>query len=222
MEILKINEIFYSIQGESSLVGQPTLFVRTTGCNLRCTYCDTTYSYYEGSEWTLEALIEKVQGFPTKYICITGGEPLLQTAVLTLMSRLCDQGYKVSLETSGSRSCHPVDPRVKIILDIKTPDSGAQNSFHWSNLDLVRTSRDENSFSQIEVKFVITSENDFLWAEDFCRTHHLFDHALVLYSPSHKKIEPRWLAEKMLHSGSMARLQVQLHKYIWPSESRGV
>ncbi len=212
--MIKINEVFYSIQGESSYFGLPTIFVRTTGCNLRCTYCDTTYSYYEGEEWTLDALITKIESFPTKYVCITGGEPLLQTKVLDLMGQLCDEGYTVSLETSGSKSCLQVDPRVKLILDVKTPDSGAKNSFNTKNFACLCAST--------EVKFVICSEADFDWAEEFCKTHSVFEKCHVLYSPSYGKVDPKWLAEKILAIGSKARLQLQLHKYIWSPEKRGV
>lgn len=212
--MLKINEIFYSIQGETSYVGIPTVFVRTTACNLRCTYCDTTYSYYEGEQQTLEQIISVIESHKTKYVCVTGGEPLLQKPVHTLMKTLCDQGYKVSLETSGSKSIAPVDPRVKVILDVKTPDSGAADSFLIENISLATSST--------EFKFVICSERDFQWSEDFCRQHDLFEKFVVLYSPSYGQIAERWLAEKILHENSSARLQLQLHKYIWSAEKRGV
>lgn len=212
--MLKINEIFHSIQGETTYAGQPTVFVRTTGCNLRCTYCDTKYSYVEGDFLSTEAIQEKVKSFGAKYICLTGGEPLLQKESLPLMKTWCDQGYKVSLETSGSKSCEQVDSRVKIILDVKTPDSGAADSFLFENLQFIN--------SQTEFKFVICSETDFEWAEKFCRQHDLFENFIVLYSPSYGQIADRWLAEKILESRSGARLQLQLHKYIWNPELRGV
>jgi 7-carboxy-7-deazaguanine synthase len=212
--MIKINEIFFSIQGETSYVGQPTVFVRTTGCNLRCTYCDTKYSYQEGEHWTIDALVEKVQTFPTKYVCVTGGEPLLQANVHSLLGRLADLGFLVSLETSGSKSCELVDPRVKVILDVKTPDSGARDSFELKNLQYLQSST--------EVKFVICSEADFVWAEEFSHIHSLFDTCQVLYSPSFGEIDPKWLAEKILASRSRARLQMQLHKYIWSPDKRGV
>lgn len=212
--MLKVNEIFHSIQGETTYTGLPTVFVRTTGCNLRCTYCDTKYSYYEGAFQRLEQVLETIASFKSKYVCITGGEPLLQKASLELMRSLCDQRYHVSLETSGSRSCKDVDPRVKIILDVKTPKSGAANSFLLDNLQLVGAST--------EFKFVIASEEDFVWSENFCRQYQLFEKFTVLYSPSFTEIEPRWLAERILHENSSARLQLQLHKYIWNPETRGV
>lgn len=212
--MIKINEIFYSIQGETSLVGYPTVFVRTTGCNLRCTYCDTKYSYYEGEYKSQEEIIAAIKQHLAKHVCLTGGEPLLQKECLPLMEQLCDLGYVVSLETSGSKSCKDVDPRVKIIIDIKTPDSGAENSFLFDNLEYIN--------SLTEIKFVICSEKDFDWAESFCRQHDLFKNFLILYSPSYGSVSERWLAEKILGSKSLARMQLQLHKYIWNAEMRGV
>lgn len=212
--MLKINEVFHSIQGESTWVGWPTVFVRTTGCNLRCTYCDTTYSYYEGSERALEDLVREIESYDCKHICITGGEPLLQKEVFSLMSILCDKNYKVSLETSGSKSCQQVDPRVKIILDVKTPDSGAKDSFLLENLNFLSP--------QTEFKFVICSESDFDWSENFCRQYELFKKYIVLYSPSFSQIDSQWLAQIILQKKSSARLQLQLHKYIWSPGARGV
>lgn len=212
--MIKINEIFYSIQGETSYAGNPTVFVRTTGCNLRCTYCDTKYSYHEGDFQDQSEILKKIKSFDASYVCITGGEPLLQKEILPLMKDLCDQGYIVSLETSGSKSCAHVDPRVKIILDVKTPDSGAANSFLEENLNLVN--------DRTEIKFVICSEQDFEWSENFCRQHDLFKKFTILYSPSFGKLSERWLAEKILEKKSKARLQLQLHKYIWSPELRGV
>lgn len=212
--MLKLNEIFYSIQGESSFVGNPTVFVRTTGCNLRCTYCDTKYSYHEGEFESEEAILEKIRSHGANYVCITGGEPLLQKEVHPLMKQLCDEKYSVSLETSGSKSIKDVDARVKIILDVKTPDSGAADSFDFSNLEYLQPST--------EFKFVICSENDFDWSENFCRQYDLFKKFTVLYSPSYSQVAERWLAEKILQRKSTARLQLQLHKYIWLPSTRGV
>lgn len=212
--MLKINEIFYSIQGESTHVGLPTVFVRTTGCNLRCTYCDTTYSYYEGEDQGLEQILAQITSYGTKYVCITGGEPLLQKEIFSLMKTLCDRDFEVSLETSGSKKLNEVDSRVKIILDVKTPDSGAANSFLVENL--------AHANSKTEFKFVLCSQKDFDWSENFCRQHDLFKKFVVLYSPSFGKIEPQWLAQNILTKNSHARLQLQLHKYIWLPETRGV
>lgn len=212
--MLKINEVFYSIQGETTYTGLPTVFVRLTACNLRCTYCDTKYSYYEGELQSTEKLLEEITSYGTKYVCITGGEPLLQKEVFSFMTLLCDKGFKVSLETSGSKSIEKVDKRVKTILDVKTPDSGAADSFVMENLS--------HSIDSTEYKFVICSEKDFEWAEEFCRQHNLFEKFVVLYSPSYGQVSELWLAEKILHKKSSARLQLQLHKYIWSSETRGV
>lgn len=211
---IKINEIFFSIQGESSWAGFPTVFVRTSGCHLRCTYCDTTYAYHQGELLSVEAIIEKIGTYPANYVCITGGEPLLQQGVYELMRRLCDLNYSVSLETSGDKSCANVDPRVKKIIDVKTPDSGEFGRFDIKNLEFAN--RDS------EFKFVIASDKDFSWAENFALGNKLFEKSNVLYSPSFKIAEEKWLAEKILGSKSKARLQLQLHKYIWPPDTRGV
>jgi 7-carboxy-7-deazaguanine synthase len=212
--LLKINEIFYSIQGESSYVGYPTVFLRTSGCHLRCTYCDTTYAYHEGSQITEDDLVEQIKQLPTKYVCVTGGEPLLQKEILPLMTRLCDEGFHLSLETSGDIDCKDVDSRVKKIIDVKTPDSGEPNKFHRANLEFADACT--------EFKFVICSESDFDWAENFASENKLFEKSNVLYSPSFGVIDENWLAKKILSAGSPARLQLQLHKYIWSPTKRGV
>ncbi|MEQ1878410.1 MAG: radical SAM protein [Bdellovibrionia bacterium] len=212
--MIKLNEIFLSIQGESSYAGWPTVFIRTSGCNLRCTYCDTTYAYYEGEKSSVEKIIATVQSHPAKHVCVTGGEPMAQPETVMLLKELCDLGYKVSLETSGSISCAEVDRRVKKIIDVKTPDSGAAESFLSQNLDFA-TDHDE-------FKFVICSENDFAWSEQFVARHRLAEKFMVLYSPSFGKIEEKWLAKKILSESSKARLQLQLHKYIWSPDTRGV
>lgn len=212
--MLKINEIFFSIQGESSTMGYPTVFVRTSGCHLRCTYCDTTYAYFEGKKFSVAEIVAEVAKHGARHVCVTGGEPLLQPEVLVLMRELCDNGFSVSLETSGDLSCREVDRRVRKIIDIKTPDSGEFGKFAPENLSLA----DDN----LEFKFVICSEKDFSWAENFSRENRLFEKFNVLYSPSFGQIEPRWLAEKILAEKSPARLQLQLHKYIWSPHQRGV
>ena len=212
--MIKLNEIFFSIQGESSYVGWPTVFVRTSGCNLRCTYCDTTYAYYDGEKQNLDRILEEIQKYSCRHVCITGGEPLLQPDIYPLMKKLCDLNYNVSLETSGSILCDKVDPRVKKILDVKTPDSGAADSFDVGNFACADV--------KDEFKFVLCSEKDFEWSEEFIKNHHLADKHLVYYSPSFQTIDPSWLAEKILSRTSPARLQLQLHKYIWSPERRGV
>jgi 7-carboxy-7-deazaguanine synthase len=212
--MLKINEIFYSIQGESSYAGFPTVFVRTSGCHLRCTYCDTTYAYYQGDKKSSDDVLAEIESHHAAYVCITGGEPLLQKDIFPLMKTLCDRDYKVSLETSGAVICDDVDARVKKIIDVKTPDSGEPDSFIMSNLKFA----DAHS----EFKFVICSEVDFAWAEEFCKANSLFEKTNVLYSPSFEKITENWLAKKILSERSKARLQLQLHKYIWSPHVRGV
>lgn len=211
---MKINEIFVSIQGESTWAGIPTVFVRTSGCHLRCTYCDTTYAYHEGSRMTVDEIVKKVEDTGLKVVCLTGGEPLLQKDAYDLMRRLCDLGYRVSLETSGDVDCGQVDPRVHKIIDVKTPDSGEPNAFHLENL--------KYAGSNTEYKFVICSEADFTWAENFVSEHRLHEKSWILYSPSFSQVKEDWLAKKILSAKSFARLQLQLHKYIWPSELRGV
>lgn len=211
---LKINEIFHSIQGESSFVGYPTTFIRTSGCHLRCSYCDTTYAYHEGQMIDLDTIIETVKGNSASYVCVTGGEPLLQKNVYPLMTRLCDLGYKVSLETSGDLDCSAVDSRVLKVIDIKTPDSGAPDKFCMENIELAGP--------LTEYKFVICSEKDFEWAERFRQENKVLEKSIVLYSPSFNKIDEKWLAKKILSEKSSARLQLQLHKYIWSSHTRGV
>lgn len=214
MLIMKINEIFYSLQGESSYVGHPTVFIRTTGCPFRCHYCDSAYAFFEGDKLTADQILTQVQQYPTKYVCVTGGEPLAQKSTLKLLTILCDLGYKVSLETSGGLSCKDVDPRVKKIIDIKTPDSGAFGSFKEENL----------KFSDVntEFKFIICSEKDFDWAEDFVKANHLSEKFTVLYSASVPNVKEQWLANKILLSRSNARLQIQLHKFLWPNTEKGI
>lgn len=212
--MLKINEIYKSIQGESTQVGWPTVFVRTSGCPLRCSFCDTTFAFYEGSKMSIENILKKVASLQASYICITGGEPLIQKDIYHLMALLCDKNYHVSLETSGALSCQKVDPRVKKVVDVKTPDSGAKDTFLLENLKYL-SGRDE-------IKFVICSENDFIWASDFVKTHNLWKKYVVLFSPSHEDVSAKWLAEKILQENLQVRLQIQAHKYIWDANTRGV
>ena len=212
--MIKINEIFYSIQGESSYAGVPTVFVRTSGCHLRCTYCDTKYAYHDGEKLSQEQILAAVESHGAKYVCLTGGEPLLQKEVYPLMTELCNRGYRLSLETSGDIDCKDVDPRVKKIIDVKTPDSGEAKSFSRANLEFA----DVNT----EFKFVICSEKDFDWAENFIQENAIVDKSVALYSPSFGEISEKWLAEKILSKKSSARLHLQLHKYIWSPLVRGV
>ncbi len=214
MSELKINEIFFSIQGETSYVGEPTVFVRLTGCHLRCSYCDTEYAFYEGQKKTLDDIISEVQKHKTNYVCITGGEPLLQKPVLKLMEMLCDMNKIVSIETSGALPVSAVDPRVKRIIDVKTPSSQESKRFDLRNL--------ENILPSTEFKFVIGSDEDFQYAERFSEEHRLLEQARVLYSPAFRSVSGQWLAEKILASPRPARLQLQVHKLIWEPETRGV
>ena len=212
--MLKINEIYKSIQGESTYTGIPTIFIRTSGCPLRCSFCDTTYAFFEGSKMSIEGVLEKITTFNTSYICITGGEPLIQKDIFELMHILCDKKYNVSLETSGALSCQKVDPRVKKIVDVKTPDSGEKESFLLENLEYID--------NKDEMKFVICSQKDFDWAIKFVEQHHLLKKCVVLFSPSHKEVSAKWLAENILSENLEVRLQIQTHKYIWGAEARGV
>ena len=195
-------------------MGWPTVFVRLSGCHLRCQYCDTQYAYYEGQFMSVDKILDAVKSYPTRYVCVTGGEPLLQAAVYDLMSKLCDQGYQVSLETSGAKSIARVDSRVKIILDIKTPGSGEVDKNHWENLNLLPLGS--------EIKFVVCDENDITWAIDVCQKHKLNDRYCVWFSPSFDQLPPALLAEKILSSQLPIRMQLQWHKLIWPDVERGV
>ncbi|NDC25566.1 MAG: radical SAM protein [Proteobacteria bacterium] len=211
---LKINEIFFSIQGESLLAGKPTVFVRTATCNLRCTWCDTKYSYWEGSVMGLPAILEKVRSFGSKYVCLTGGEPLGQKGSIELMRELLKEGYTVSLETNGSFSIKDVPLDVVKVIDIKCPDSGESNQMAWENLDLVRV--------HDQFKFVVASKKDFDWAQQVCRDHQLEQKCHLLYSPVYGKVKPHELAQWILDAKAPVTLQVQLHKEIWGPNERGV
>lgn len=207
---LRITEIFHSLQGESSRVGLPTVFIRLTGCPLRCGYCDTSYAFTGGESKTIASILERVADFDTPYVCVTGGEPLAQKNCLTLLTALCDAGYSVSLETSGALPIDAVDPRVARIIDIKTPGSGEVEKNHWDNLSALQPSD--------EVKFVLCDEADYQWAKDMLRQHRLTLTCPVLFSPVHGGIDPAQLAEWILRDRLPVRLQVQLHKYLWGNE----
>lgn len=204
---LRITEIFYSLQGESSSVGWPTVFIRLTGCPLRCAYCDTAYAFTGGDWRSLDEILDQVQQHEAHYVCVTGGEPLAQKASIELLSRLCDLGYQVSLETSGAMDISEVDPRVHRIVDIKTPGSGEVARNLYSNLALL-TEKDE-------VKFVICNRGDYEWARDRVEEYHLTDRCPVLFSPVHGDMAPSELAEWLLQDRLNVRFQLQLHKYLW-------
>jgi 7-carboxy-7-deazaguanine synthase len=210
---IRINEIFFSLQGESSRVGLPTVFVRLTGCPLRCGYCDTAYAFHEGRTRSIDDVMDEVASHGTRTVCVTGGEPLAQKSCFTLLGRLCDAGYSVSLETSGALSVAAVDPRVSRIVDIKTPGSGEVEKNHWDNLGVL-TAHDE-------IKFVLTSEADYQWARSIIVEKRLADICPVLLSPAFTELEYHQLAEWVLRDKLPVRMQVQLHKIIW-GEKRGV
>lgn len=206
-QTLRITEIFFSLQGETSRVGLPTVFVRLTGCPLRCGYCDTAYAFHGGESQTLEKILTEVGRYRTRYVTVTGGEPLAQKSCITLLSLLADRGYSVSLETSGALDVSQVDARVSKILDIKTPGSGESAKNLWSNL-VHLTSKDE-------IKFVLCNEADYLWAKQKLAEHRLDTLSPVLFSPVYGELEPGMLAAWILRDALPVRMQLQLHKQIW-------
>ncbi len=204
---LKITEIFLSIQGEADAVGWPTVFVRLTGCPLRCGYCDTEYAFY-GGEWRDQAeVLEQVASFGVRHVCVTGGEPLAQKGCAPLLTALCDAGYRVSLETSGAMDISFVDARVARVVDIKTPGSREVNRNRWDNLDLL------NSTDQL--KFVICDRADYEWARDQVATRRLHERTTVLFSPSAKQLNATHLADWIVADRLPVRFQLQLHKILW-------
>ena len=204
---LRINEIFFSLQGETSRIGLPTVFVRLTGCPLRCGYCDTAYAFHEGASQSLQQILDTVAGYRAHYVTVTGGEPLAQKDCLKLLTALCDANYSVSLETSGAIDISLVDPRVSRIVDIKTPGSGELDKNRWSNVDFL-TRHDE-------VKFVLCDKADYDWAVETIQLHRLTERCPVLLSPVHGLLNAKDLAEWILSDRLPARMQIQLHKYLW-------
>ncbi len=205
--MLRVTEIFHSLQGESRTVGWPTAFVRLTGCPLRCRYCDTAYAFHGGQRMTVEEVLEAVRGLGAPRVTVTGGEPLAQKGCLALLHRLCDEGYEVSLETSGALDISPVDPRVVKVMDLKTPASGEEGRNLWSNIDHL-VPRDQ-------VKFVICNREDYVWARDTVARFGLERRCEVLFSPSYGEMEPRVLADWILEDRLPVRFQIQLHKLLW-------
>ncbi len=208
---LRITEIFHSLQGETSTVGLPTVFVRLTGCPLRCQYCDTAYAFNGGEMIGLPAVLEQVASFDARYVTVTGGEPLAQPACLPLLKALCDEGYDTSLETSGALDIGGVDSRVARIVDLKTPGSKESHRNRWENIELL-TQRDQ-------VKFVICDANDYTWSRDVVEKHDLSARVSeVLFSPSHTELPAAQLAEWILRDRLRVRMQIQLHKVLWGNE----
>mgnify|MGYP001378375069 CR=1 FL=1 len=204
---LRLTEIFLSVQGESSRVGLPTVFVRLTGCPLRCGWCDTAYAFTGGDLTDLAQVLDTVAGFGVEHVCVTGGEPLAQKACLPLLTALCDAGHSVSLETSGALDIGGVDSRVSRIMDLKAPGSGEEARNRWENLPLLG-SRDE-------IKIVIADEADYLWAKDRLTEHRLADRCPVLLSPVQGRLDPTTLADWILRDRLPVRFQLQLHKVLW-------
>jgi 7-carboxy-7-deazaguanine synthase len=204
---LRITEIFHSLQGEADTVGLPTVFVRLTGCPLRCRYCDTAYAFH-GGEWrSLARILDEVSAFGTRYVCVTGGEPLAQRQCLTLLTRLCDAGYRVSLETSGAIDIGAVDQRVVRVVDVKTPGSTEVERNRLENFPLLRPSD--------QLKFVICDRADYEWSRAFIAAHQLLGRCPILFSPSHEQLPAAHLADWILADRLPVRFQVQLHKYLW-------
>ena len=209
---LKITEIFYSLQGEAQYSGMPTVFVRLTGCPLRCHYCDTAYAFHGGEWWNLPDILAHVAQFDTRDVCVTGGEPLAQRHCLTLLHELCDRGFRVSLETSGALSVAEVDPRVSRVVDVKTPGSGEEPRNLYPQLQTLK--------ELDQIKFVITTRADYEWSRSKLRELELSKRCGVLFSPSYGQVEARELAEWILADRLPVRFQVQLHKLLW-GEARG-
>jgi 7-carboxy-7-deazaguanine synthase len=206
-ERLRVNEIFHSLQGEADCVGFPTVFVRLTGCPLRCQYCDTEYAFHAGDWLDLEAILDRVRNIGASHVCVTGGEPLAQPNCLKLLARLCDAGYQVSLETSGALDVAAVDARVSRVIDVKTPASNEASRNRIENFRHL-TPRDQ-------LKFVICSRDDYDWSKAFLQEHHLSERCRILFSPSYNQLPPTMLAEWILADRLPVRFQMQLHKILW-------
>ena len=207
---LRITEIFHSLQGEARSVGWPTVFVRLTGCPLRCQYCDTAYAFHGGEWWEIDAILAEVARHGVRHVCVTGGEPLAQKRCLALLEKLCDAGYEVSLETSGAIDIAEVDPRVVRVVDLKTPGSKEQHRNLLGNIDLL-TTRDQ-------VKFVLCDRADYDWAKAMLAEHRLGERCEVLFSPSYTQLPARELADWILADRLPVRFQLQLHKQLWGEE----
>lgn len=211
---LKINEIYYSLQGESSFTGLPCVFIRTTGCSLRCHWCDTEHAFYEGKTHSLEAILQTIEPYQCPLVLLTGGEPLDQKASYDLLRLLCEAGYTVLVETGGHRSIAEVDPRVHCIVDMKCPSSGMVKANRFKNLEIVS--------KKDEVKFVIGTREDYLWAMEIVKQYRLSEVSNPLFSPVHEALPAAELAQWILADKSKVRMQIQQHKVIWGKDATGV
>ena len=207
LETLRISEIFYSLQGESSRVGLPTVFIRLTGCPLRCVYCDTSYAFSGGVKMSFDAIFKEVEKYQCGNVCVTGGEPLAQSECIGLLTKLVDLGYCVSLETSGALDVSKIDSRVTKVMDLKTPSSGEMDKNRYENIAYLS--------AQDEVKFVIAGEEDYNWSKNILKQYDLTCHCHVLFSPVADQQNPTQLAEKILEDKLAVRFQIQLHKFLW-------
>jgi 7-carboxy-7-deazaguanine synthase len=207
---LKLTEIFHSLQGEADTVGIPTVFIRLTGCPLRCQYCDTAYAFHGGEWWLLEAILERVREFQARHVCVTGGEPLAQQQCLALLRALAEAGYRVSLETSGAMMIDAVDPRVIRVVDVKTPGSREEHRNRYEQLALLRPEE--------QIKFVLCDRADYEWSRDKLASMQLAQRCQVLFSPSHEQLPAPQLADWILADRLPVRFQIQLHKYLWGNE----
>ncbi len=212
--LLRVNELFVSIQGESSYAGIPCIFIRLTGCNLRCSYCDTAYAYDEGSEMSLTEIIKIVKRHECRNVCITGGEPLLQENINKLINLLKKSNFNVYIETNGSRNIDTLPKGIVRVVDIKCPGSGMDQEIDWKNIERLR--------SKDEVKFIISSKSDYEWAKKITRKYNIIDRVTVLFGLVHGRLKPKTLAGWILKDKLDVRLQLQLHKIIWPDKIRGV
>jgi len=212
--MLKVNEIFFSIQGESSRAGLPCVFVRLTYCNLRCSYCDTEYAFYEGSDFSTDEIINKVKSYSCNLVEITGGEPLMQNECLNLMKKLCDSGFDVMLETGGSLPIDSVDPRVMIIMDLKCPSSGMMKKNLYDNIELLKKID--------EVKFVISNREDYDWSKEILTKYQINKKCDILFSVVFGLLEPITIVNWILEDKLNVRFQLQMHKFIWHPETKGV
>jgi 7-carboxy-7-deazaguanine synthase len=213
-KMLKVNEIYYSVQGESTRSGLPCVFVRLTYCNLRCVYCDTEYAFYEGNDYSIDEILTEVKKYDCKLIEVTGGEPLMQDECINLMKELCDDGFEVLLETGGSLPINNVDKRVKIIMDLKCPSSQMVKKNLYKNLDHIKATD--------EIKFVIGNREDYEWTKEVLSKHKLIDKCEILFSVVFGVLEPLTLVNWILEDKLNVRFQLQMHKFIWNPQAKGV